>query len=103
MPRPLTAEASQTVRRVVQEALTNVRKHAVSAEVRIRLSYGEGEVTLAVRDSGAKGGGPAGLDGSGSGYGLLGMRERAELIGGTLEAGPEGDRKGYTVRLRVPA
>lgn len=103
VPRPLTAEASQTVRRVVQEALTNVRKHAAGAEVRIRLSYGEGEVTLAVRDSGAKGGGPAGLDGSGSGYGLLGMRERAELIGGTLEAGPEGDRKGYTVRLRVPA
>ncbi|WP_046497241.1 hypothetical protein, partial [Streptomyces odonnellii] len=48
------------------------------------------EVTLDVRDSGGKG--PAGLGASGSGYGLLGMRERAELLGGSLEAGPRGLR-----------
>ncbi|MET9519158.1 histidine kinase [Streptomyces sp. NPDC002994] len=101
--RPLSAEASQTVRRVAQEALTNVRKHAPGATVRILLVYGEGEVALDVRDSGATGAtGHAGeLTASGCGYGLLGMRERAELLGGSLEAGPDG--KGYAVLLRVPA
>ncbi|MCL7381126.1 histidine kinase [Streptomyces sp. 35G-GA-8] len=106
-PRPLPAEASQTVRRVVQEALTNVRKHAPGARVLIRLTYGADEVTLDVRDSGGKGAAPAGLGASGSGYGLLGMKERAELLGGTLEAGPGGPddpgEKGFNVRLRVPA
>ncbi|MBT2529603.1 sensor histidine kinase [Streptomyces sp. ISL-99] len=115
--RPLSAEASQTVRRVAQEALTNVRKHAPGATVRILLAYGEGEVTLQIRDSGATGApaapGASGassasasgvvgeLTHSGCGYGLLGMRERAELLGGSLEAGADG--KGYVVRLRVPA
>ncbi|MEV6424349.1 histidine kinase [Streptomyces sp. NPDC051662] len=107
VPRPLPAEASQTVRRVVQEALTNVRKHAPGARVLIRLTYGADEVTLDVRDSGGKGAAPAGLGSSGSGYGLLGMKERAELLGGTLEAGPGGledpGEKGFNVRLRVPA
>ncbi len=98
--RQLTADASQAVRRVAQEALTNVRKHAPGAKVRMVLTYGEGEVVLEVRDSGttAKTGE---LGASGAGYGLLGMRERAELLGGALEAGPEG--KGFMVRLRVPA
>ncbi|MFK8908581.1 sensor histidine kinase [Streptomyces sp. YS-3] len=98
--RPLTAEASQTVRRVAQEALTNVRKHAPGAAVAVRLEYLPDEVALEVRDSG--GGQVADdLGLSGSGYGLLGMRERAELLGGTLEAGPE--EEGFVVRLRVPA
>jgi signal transduction histidine kinase len=102
--RALPAEASQAVRRVAQEALTNVRKHAQGAEVCVRLTYGADHVTLEVRDSGGARSAPAGLGGSGSGYGLLGMRERAELLGGTLETGPGGpDGKGFTVRLRVPA
>ncbi|MEU9999982.1 histidine kinase [Streptomyces sp. NPDC050848] len=121
--RQLPAEASQAVRRVAQEALTNVRKHAPGARTRVLFAYGAGEVALEVRDSGVPGaasaagtvgvvgasglvGGAglvdgAGLSASGSGYGLLGMRERAELLGGTLDAGPEGD--GFAVRLRVPA
>ncbi|MGW7416839.1 sensor histidine kinase [Streptomyces sp. NPDC054863] len=97
--RKLTADASQAVRRVAQEALTNVRKHAPGAEVRILLAYAPGEVALEVRDSGrpdARGE----LAATGAGYGLLGMRERAELLGGTLEAGQEG--KGFVVRLRMP-
>ncbi|MCA1219675.1 sensor histidine kinase [Streptomyces sp. 8L] len=103
-PRPVPAEASQTVRRVAQEALTNVRKHAPGARVRIDLTYGPGELLLYVRDWGGKGLPPVELASSGSGYGLLGMRERAELIGGTLDAGPEeSGGKGYSVRLRVPA
>nr|WSY51175.1 histidine kinase [Streptomyces sp. NBC_00886] len=96
--RPLSAEASQAVRRVAQEALTNVRKHAPGAKVRLRLDYGEHEVTLDVRDSG---GSPGELTGAGGGYGLLGMRERAELLGGSLRAEPE--EEGFVVTLKVPA
>ncbi|MFC8831153.1 sensor histidine kinase [Streptomyces sp. NPDC057137] len=120
-PRLLPAEASQAVRRVAQEALTNARKHAPGADVRMRLEYARDAVTLEVRDDGADAPGTE-LGASGSGYGLLGMRERAELLGGSLEAGPaasvegavgEGpygsgppdqfETKGFTVRLRVPA
>jgi len=95
--RTMPAEASQAVRRVAQEALTNVRKHAPGAKVQVRLDYGEHEVTLHVRDSG---GPPGELTGSGAGYGLLGMRERAELLGGSLQAGP--DEEGFVVTLKVP-
>ncbi|MEV7685084.1 histidine kinase [Streptomyces bungoensis] len=95
--RPLPAEASQAVRRVAQEALTNVRKHALGARVRLRLDYGEREVTLDVRDSGGR---PGELTGLGGGYGLLGMRERAELLGGSLDARP--DEEGFVVTLKVP-
>lgn len=98
--RALTAQASQAVRRVAQEALTNVRKHAPGARVLMRLEYQSDGVVLEVKDSGGRG--PGGdLAGSGSGYGLLGMRERAELLGGTLEAGP--GEEGFVVSLRVPA
>ncbi|MCX5386132.1 sensor histidine kinase [Streptomyces sp. NBC_00083] len=98
--RALPAEASGAVRRVVQEALTNVRKHAPGAAVAVRLAYLPDEVALEVRDSGGrKRSGELAV--SGSGYGLLGMRERAELLGGTLEAGP--NEEGFVVRLRVPA
>ncbi|WP_019072922.1 histidine kinase [Streptomyces hokutonensis] len=96
--RQLPAEASQAVRRVAQEALTNVRKHAPGAKVLLRLEYGEHEVRLDVRDSG---GSPGELTGAGGGYGLLGMRERAELLGGSLRAGPE--EEGFVVTLKVPA
>ncbi|MGW1128153.1 sensor histidine kinase [Streptomyces sp. NPDC002526] len=98
--RTLTAQASQTVRRVAQEALTNVRKHAPGARVQLRLEYQPDFVVLEVKDSGGRS--PEGdLAASGSGYGLLGMRERAELLGGTLEAGP--GEEGFVVSLRVPA
>jgi signal transduction histidine kinase len=95
--RPLPAEASQAVRRVAQEALTNARKHAPGAKVRLRLDYSPHEVTLDVRDSG---GSPGELAGAGAGYGLLGMRERAELLGGSLQAGP--GEEGFVVTLKVP-
>ncbi|MFE3650213.1 sensor histidine kinase [Streptomyces sp. NPDC059101] len=98
--RVLSAEAGLAVRRVAQEALTNARKHAPGAQVRVRLEYADDNVGLVVRDSGGRGK-PGELAQSGSGYGLLGMRERAELLGGTLESGP--DEEGFVVRLRVPA
>lgn len=95
--RPLPAETSQAVRRVAQEALTNVHKHASGAKVRMGFEYGEDQVTLVVRDSG---GTPGELSATGGGYGLLGMRERAELLGGSLEVGPDGE--GFMVTLKVP-
>ncbi len=101
-PRPLAAEAGLAVRRTAQEALTNVRKHAPGARCTVELRYLAEEVELEVRDERAgRAEAPGGLAASGAGYGLLGMRERAELLGGTLLAGPhEG---GWRVLLRVPA
>ncbi len=106
--RTLSAEAGQVVRRVAQEAMTNVRKHAQGAKITVRLQYHREEVELEIRDFGGRSvdnGGKRPVDNelglSGSGYGLLGMRERAELLGGTLEAGPA--EEGFVVRLRVPA
>lgn len=103
--RPLGAEAGVAVRRTAQEALTNVRKHAPGAPCAIRLSYLDDRVELEVRN-GAGAGRRSGSDAaeltrSGSGLGLLGMRERAELLGGSLQAGADGD--GFTVLLSVPA
>ncbi|GAB7180660.1 histidine kinase [Kitasatospora sp. Ki12] len=101
-PRPLAAEPALALRRTAQEAVTNVRKHAPGARCSVELRYLEGVVELEVRNTRpprAQAGGE--LADSGSGYGLLGMRERAELLGGTLRAGPEDG--GWRVLLRVPA
>ncbi|MFI7103924.1 sensor histidine kinase [Streptomyces sp. NPDC050161] len=98
--RTLSPEAGLAVRRVAQEALTNVRKHAPGARVTALLEYEESSVILEVRNSRGRGK-PGELASSGSGYGLLGMRERAELLGGTLESGPV--KEGFVVRLQVPA
>ncbi|MEV0532189.1 histidine kinase [Kitasatospora sp. NPDC050463] len=101
-PRPLPAEAGLAVRRTAQEALTNVRKHAPGARCTLELRYLPDVVELEVRNARPGRGEPAGgLAATGSGYGLLGMRERAELLGGTLLAGP--DEGGWRVLLRVPA
>ncbi|MFF4384032.1 sensor histidine kinase [Kitasatospora sp. NPDC001547] len=105
-PRPLAAEASLAVRRTAQEAVTNVRKHAAGARCSVELRYLDGAVELEVRNTRPPRGRsdgegePAELAASGSGYGLLGMRERAELLGGSLVAGPEDG--GWRVLLRVP-
>jgi len=82
--------------RVVQESLTNVIKHAGPATVRIGLDYGEDTLTLRVADDGA---GP--VSPPRAGQGIRGMRERAELYGGTLEAGPR-DEGGFAVEARIP-
>ncbi|MEU5882149.1 histidine kinase [Spirillospora sp. NPDC047279] len=97
-PHELSPQSGLAVIRTAQEALTNVRKHAPGAQVRLLLAYGDGGVELDVIDTG---GTEAALTDLGGGYGLVGMRERAELIGGTLETGPEGE--GFRVKLRVPA
>ncbi len=97
--RDLGTDGRLTFYRVAQEALTNVGKHADADRVEIRLAYEPTGTRLTIEDFGSRGVLPAA--GDGTGYGLTGMRERAELLGGTLTARPTGD--GFLVGLWVPA
>ncbi len=97
--RDLGTDGRLTVYRVAQEALTNIRKHAHADRVEIRLAYEPSGTRLTIEDLGSCRDRPAPADGTG--YGLTGMRERAELLGGTLTAGPTGI--GFVVNLWVPA
>jgi signal transduction histidine kinase len=87
------------VYRVTQGALTNIRKHARASQVEICLAYEPDWTRLIIEDFGECGQRPA--PDEGTGYGLTGMRERAELLGGTLTAAPTGG--GFRVELQVPA
>jgi signal transduction histidine kinase len=85
--------------RIVQEALTNVARHAGPAAAVVRLTFGAGEVLVEVTDDGR---GLAAADTPGGGrHGIAGMRERAVALGGELEAGP-GPAGGFQVRARLP-
>jgi signal transduction histidine kinase len=97
--QPLHSEARLTLFRTAQEALTNVRKHARPARVELRLDYEQTGTRLRIEDFDAAPGLKGNADGNG--YGLTGMRERAELLGGTLAAGPTN--AGFRVELWVPA
>jgi len=88
-----------TLYRVAQEALTNARKHARAERVEIRLAHEASGTRLTVEDFETNRDQPP--PGGGTGYGLTGMRERAELLGGTLTAGPTP--QGFRVELWVPA
>jgi signal transduction histidine kinase len=83
------------VYRIVQEALTNVVKHAGVARARVVVSYGPADVAVEVTDEG-RGGSP-----NGTGHGIAGMRERAALYGGTIDVGPRPGG-GFRVAARVP-
>ncbi|MEV4712266.1 histidine kinase [Micromonospora sp. NPDC049374] len=96
IPRPLPATVGRTVHRVVREALTNVRKHAPDAETTVSLRYLSSGVEVGVRNGPAIGG--AALPGAG--LGLIGLRERVELLGGRLTAGPYDE--GFLVRALLP-
>ena len=111
-PAALRPAVKLALYRVTQEALTNIRKHAHPERVEVRLEHLRGEVSLVVEDFLAPDDKPApavlappppagAIAASGGGYGLTGRRERAELLGGTLTAGPTGS--GFRVALRVPA
>lgn len=112
LPRPLRADAGLTVYRTAQESLTNVRKHAPGARVCLTMVFAEERIELTVAN-GAPTEPPSALAESGGGYGLAGLKERAELIGGSLEAGPiagglesapiggGGDPGGWQVTLRL--
>ena len=84
--------------RIIQEALTNARRHAPGADVEVELSYRDHEVHLRVRDHG-----PGAANGAlVEGHGLMGMRERATLAGGTFSAG-SADGGGFEVLATLPA
>jgi signal transduction histidine kinase len=121
-PRPLPAGVDLSAYRIVQEALTNSLKHAGPARARVRVCYGREALEVQVTDDGLgdRGAAPAGgglvvvgvgpdgaleVDGrrvtQGSGHGLIGMRERVALFGGTLETGPRPGG-GYRVAARLP-
>jgi signal transduction histidine kinase len=95
-PQPLGQGAELAVYRIVQEALTNARKHAVDATgAVVRLRYEDEGIDVEVTDDGR----PAPVVGD-AGHGLTGMRERAAAYGGTVEAGP-GPEGGWLVHARL--
>ncbi len=97
--RPLDPALDASAYRIVQEAVTNVVRHAGGGPATVTVRYGPDALELVVADEGA---GAAAVNGAGGGgHGLVGMRERAALFGGTLEAGPRDDR-GFAVRAVLP-
>jgi len=96
-PEPLDPGVELAAYRIVQEALTNARRHAPGAAVDVELHFGPDTLALRIRDNGP--GPPAGLL---AGNGLLGMRERAAAVGGSLRTGP-GTGGGFLVEAWLPA
>jgi signal transduction histidine kinase len=95
--RPLPAAVGLAAYRIVQEALTNVTRHAGRpATATVRLDYAPDHLTVEVTDDG-----PGTVDASGTGSGLLGMAERAAALGGRLDAGPRPGG-GFRVAARLP-
>ncbi|MGW7332389.1 sensor histidine kinase [Streptomyces sp. NPDC054840] len=99
--RPLPPTVGLTVFRIVQEALTNTRKHAGPARAHVRLTYHADEVGVEVRDDGAGAQAAPARPTARSGYGLIGMHERVALQGGTLEAAVLAGG-GFRVAARIP-
>jgi signal transduction histidine kinase len=82
--------------RIIQEALTNVLKHAGPALATVRVDYGTDELSVEVTDTGSGTG-----SSNGTGHGLVGIRERVAVVGGEVEAGPVV-AGGFVVRARLP-
>jgi signal transduction histidine kinase len=98
-PRPLPAALELSAYRIVQEATTNARKHAAGARVEVSLRYAPDGLHVSVLDDGAVGAAPPQAT---VGRGLIGMRERVALFGGSLDAGPVPGG-GFRVTARLPA
>ncbi|MGA5369868.1 sensor histidine kinase [Streptomyces griseoincarnatus] len=99
--RALPPGVDLTAYRIVQEALTNVTKHAAGRGARVGLDWGGGRLTVTVSDDGGAAAGPPALSDRPPGYGLIGMRERAVAVGGELTAGPRPEG-GFLVTARLP-
>ncbi|MGK5529874.1 sensor histidine kinase [Streptomyces sp. URMC 129] len=102
-PRGYAEQVESTAYRVVQEALTNVHKHAAGAAAQVRLAHRDGEVAVLVQNEAPAGGGPA-PDGArlpSGGNGLVGMRERVTALGGGFVSGPT-DSGGFRVSAVIP-
>ncbi len=94
---PLPADIDLSAYRIIQEAITNVVRHARTDQCRVSISQQDGQVSIEVTDSGC------GASAAGTGYGITGMRERAALLGGDFSAGPRpGGGFRVTARLPVP-
>jgi signal transduction histidine kinase len=102
-PRPLPAGVGLSAFRIVQEGLTNVRKHARAAHVEVLVRYSDEAVELTVSDDGDGVSVGAEADAAAQGHGLAGLRERVALFGGVMRAGPRhhGDG-GYELAARLP-
>jgi signal transduction histidine kinase len=100
-PSPLPAGVDLSAYRIVQEALTNVVKHAGPARAQVVVGYHDHDVTLEVTDDGSGVGTPTGDGRARVGHGLIGMRERVAAFGGDLEVGPQPDG-GFRVAARLP-
>lgn len=92
--RPLPPDVDLSAYRIVQEAVTNVVRHAGTDACRVTIGHGDGELSIEVDDDGR--GGVLGV-----GYGIVGMRERVGLLGGDLTAGP-CPGGGFRVAARLP-
>jgi signal transduction histidine kinase len=97
-PRPLPPGIDLTAYRVVQEALTNTLKHAVGASAAVTIGHQEGWLEIEVTDTGGM---PGAASRTGNGRGLIGLRERLAVYGGTLESGRRVGG-GYRLMARVP-
>jgi signal transduction histidine kinase len=95
-PRALPSGVELAAYRIVQESLTNTRKHAGPAQARVVVRYDREALELTITDDGR-----ARAAGDSGGHGLAGMRERVALYGGALEAGP-GQQGGFSVSARLP-
>jgi signal transduction histidine kinase len=100
-PRPLSEQAVQVAYRTAHEGLTNARKHAPGQPVTLALAFEPGQVAVTVKNPLPPAGQHGPLAQSGAGAGLTGLKERAALAGGTLEAGPAGGC--WRTELRMPA
>jgi signal transduction histidine kinase len=100
-PWQLPAGVDLSAYRIVQEALTNVVKHAGEARAQVTIGYGDQEITVEVTDDGLGVTVPAGDGRVRVGHGLIGMRERVQVFGGDLEAGPRPGG-GFRVAARLP-
>jgi signal transduction histidine kinase len=100
--RPLPPEVDQAAYRIVQEALTNVSRHAGDARASVHLHYTPETLSVQVDNDGNGAVASAGTHPSGPGLGLLGMRERVSALGGRLQAAPQDDG-GFQVRAELPA
>jgi signal transduction histidine kinase len=99
--RELAPEFSLALMRAVQEGLTNARRHAPGSSARVCLVYGRSSTTVTITNDAATRAPAVAADAPTGGYGLTGMRERLELAGGGLAAGPSPD--GWTLRAEIPA
>jgi signal transduction histidine kinase len=100
-PSPLPAGVDLSAYRIVQEALTNVVKHAGPARAQVTIRYRDQEVMVEVTDDGRGVTAPTGDGRARVGHGLIGMRERVQVFGGDLEVGP-GPVGGFRVAARLP-